>query len=142
MQFPLQREDKMQCNKLMHHRLSMFKTFSIENKNLSNQTSSSIMQLEEAQGKLQNRWIDLDHFRSAFLLKTTFFSKIQDLGRFLFTIIHVWPTAHWQTIQPKSKSEKNYPTHSDCVLSQVWVYMSTTQNIRGCLWSSKRTCFS
>ena len=43
------------------------------------------MQLEEAQGKLQNRWIDLDHFRSAFLLKTTFF--FQDL-RFGPTFIH------------------------------------------------------
>ena len=33
------------------------------------------------------------------------------------------------------KKWKNYPTHSDCVLSYVWVYMSTTQSIRGCLWS-------
>ena len=37
---------------------------------------------------------------------------------------------------------KNYPTTFYCIFQLVWVPMTTTQNIRGCLSTSNKTLFS
>ena len=66
-----------------------------------------------------------------------------DLGIFFYPLylcakISRYDTGHSSLVDylAQVKEAKNYPTHSECVLNQVWVPMSTTQNIRGVYGSS------
>ena len=84
-------------------------------------------------------WIVFIPFHFSKIIKKNYFQKKRMNLEFLSSSLMHSSLVDYLAQVEKSK---NYPTHSDCVLSYVWVYMSTTQNIRGCLWSSKRTCFS
>jgi hypothetical protein len=86
-----------------------------------------------------------------FLTKTLLLTNLQIIFVYIIsntkTKLEKWKTFHSSLVDylAQVKNWKNEPTHSDCVMSKVWVPMSpmsTTQNIRGYLWTFQRTPFS